>query len=310
VRVLIAGGSGLVGSALVRSAPENIEIYSPSRSTLSLDNCLAVQEFLKVNNIDSVILAAAKVGGILANSRWQKDFLLDNLKIQNSVIEASLLAGVKNFIFLGSSCIYPTASDQPIKEDQILTGPLEPSNEGYALAKIAGIRLCEAISDEFGLNYFSLMPTNLYGLNDNYNYEFSHVPAALMRRFHEAVLNDSPKVEVWGTGNVLREFMSSEDLASACWHFLTLNHGEELINIGTGLEISIRDFSMLIGKITGFTGEIVFDDTKLSGAPRKVLDVTKAKSLGWSSSISLEIGLSRTYDWFKKAYSRGEFRGA
>lgn len=310
MRVLIAGGSGLVGSALVRSAPENIEIYSPSRSTLSLDNCLAVQEFLKVNNIDSVILAAAKVGGILANSRWQKDFLLDNLKIQNSVIEASLLAGVKNFIFLGSSCIYPTASDQPIKEDQILTGPLEPSNEGYALAKIAGIRLCEAISDEFGLNYFSLMPTNLYGLNDNYNNEFSHVPAALMRRFHEAVLNDSPKVEVWGTGNVLREFMSSEDLASACWHFLTLNHGEELINIGTGLEISIRDFSMLIGKITGFTGEIVFDDTKLSGAPRKVLDVTKAKSLGWSSSISLEIGLSRTYDWFKKAYSRGEFRGA
>ena len=309
MRVLVAGGKGLVGSAVLRKAPADYQIFSPTRSVLPLDKIAPVSNYLKENKIDSVILAAAQVGGISANIRRQKDFLLENLKIQNSVIEASLENKIKNFIFLGSSCIYPALAPQPIHETSLLTGPLEPTNEGYALAKISGVKLCKAIFDEFALNYVSLMPTNLFGIHDNFDKQDSHVPAALMRRFHEAKLNKFESVSVWGTGKPMREFMSSDDLADACWHFLLSCHGGELINIGTGVEISIFNFAKLLAKIVGYSGEIRFDLTKPDGSPRKLLDGSKAKKYGWQSKIDLEVGLRETYKWFASEYEKGEIRG-
>jgi len=308
MRVLVAGGGGLVGSAVLRRSPAGHQIFAPKKIELPLDNLSAVSMYMEQNRIDSVIFAAAHVGGILANSRTQKDFLLKNLKIQNSVIEASLVTGVQNFVFLGSSCIYPVNSKQPISESFLLSGPLEPTNEGYALAKIAGVRLCKAIFDETGSNFVSLMPTNLYGINDNFHLENAHVPGALMRKFHEAKINNLGRVQVWGTGRPKREFMSSEDLADACWYFLQSDHGGELINIGTGVEISISDFAKLLAKIVGYSGEIEFDMLKPDGSPQKLLDVSKAKKYGWHSRIHLEDGLRETYNWFVEAYKKGEFR--
>jgi GDP-L-fucose synthase len=298
-----------VGSALLKQAPSYLEMFKTTRTELDLVDKSSVAAYLSSNRIDSVIFAAAKVGGIYANSTQQKSFLLENLKLQNSIIEASLESGIRNFLFLGSSCIYPAGAPQPISESSLLTSPLEKTNEGYAIAKIAGLKLCQSIFEEQGLNFFSLMPTNLYGPNDNFDILSSHVPAALLRKFHEAKLNNSDSVTVWGTGNPYREFMHSQDLASACWYFLNQNVGGELINIGTGIELTIRDFAHLTAKITGYKGNIEFDTTKPDGVPRKVLDTSKATRMGWTSSINLEDGLALTYDWFQEKYLKGEIRG-
>jgi GDP-L-fucose synthase len=264
---------------------------------------------LKKEKPDAVILAAAKVGGIEANSTNQKDFLLQNLKIQNSVIEAASLLQIRNLLFLGSSCIYPKFAVQPISEESLLKGQLEPTNEGYAIAKIAGIKLCRSIFEELKLNYLSLMPTNLYGPNDNFDPKVSHVPAALLRKFHEAKVAGSSEVVVWGSGTPRREFMHVDDMADACWFMLGQEAGGELINVGTGIDIEIREFALLIAKIVGFEGEIVFDTTKPDGTPRKVLDVSKIHSFGWKHRIDLVDGLEATYAWYKHALERGEVRG-
>jgi len=231
------------------------------------------------------------------------------LKIQNSVLEAASFLKISKVIFLGSSCIYPKLAPQPISEDSLLTGPLEPTNEGYAIAKIAGIRLCRAIYEEEELQYFSLMPTNLYGPNDNYDLESSHVPAALMRRFHEAKINKTPYVDIWGSGKPMREFMHVDDMAAACWYMLEQDVGGELINVGTGSDISIADFANLMAKVVGYEGELRFDHSKPDGTPRKLLDVSKIHSYGWHHKIELEDGLRSTYAWFQDALAKGEVRG-
>ena len=309
MKVFIAGHNGLVGSALLRTVPSGIQLLTAEKSDLDLTDRSMVLEFLISEKPDSVILAAAKVGGIGANSANQFEFLLQNLDIQNSVMSKSLEAGVKNFIFLGSSCVYPKLTSQPIKETSLLTGALEITNEGYALAKIAGIRLARAIFEKKNMNYFSLMPTNLYGPNDNFDIHSAHVPAALIRRFHEAKISRERSVSVWGTGTPTREFMHVDDLASACWFFLSKNLGGELINIGTGLKISIREFALLISSIVGFEGSIEFDRSKPDGTPEKLLDISKAKSLGWESKIPLVEGLSDTYNWFLETFETGKIRG-
>lgn len=276
---------------------------------MDLEDFKSVYQFLKKEEPDAVILAAAKVGGIEANSINQKDFLLQNLKIQNSVIEAASLLQIRNLLFLGSSCIYPKFAVQPISEESLLKGQLEPTNEGYAIAKIAGIKLCRSIFEELKLNYFSLMPTNLYGPNDNFDPKVSHVPAALLRKFHEAKVAGSSEVVVWGSGTPRREFMHVDDMADACWFMLGQEAGGELINVGTGNDIEIREFALLIAKIVGFEGEIVFDTTKPDGTPRKVLDVSKIHSFGWKHRIDLVDGMEATYAWYKHALERGEVRG-
>ncbi len=309
ISIFVAGHRGLVGNALVNLADPSVEIVVATRSELDLENSREVSEFLKRNNVDTVILAAAQVGGIGANSKYQMDFLLNNLKIQNSVMDAAARLEVPNFVFLGSSCIYPKLAPQPINEESLLSGYLEPTNEGYALAKIAGIRLCKAIHDEKGLNYFSLMPTNLYGPNDNFDLAWGHVPASLMRKFHEAKISNSKEVIVWGTGQPKREFMHVNDMAVAVWQMLDKNVGGELINVGTGEDVSISEFATTMAKVVGYEGEIVFDTTKPDGTPRKLLDVSKAHSYGWRHQIELEDGLRQTYSWFVDALVKGEVRG-
>ena len=276
---------------------------------MNLENSKDVSRFLEVKNVDTVILAAAQVGGIGANSKHQMNFLLNNLKIQNSVMESAAKLRVPNFVFLGSSCIYPKLAPQPISESSLLSGYLEPTNEGYALAKIAGIRLCKAIFEEQGLNYFSLMPTNLYGPNDNFDLEWGHVPASLMRKFHDAKISQSKQVVVWGTGHPKREFMHVSDMAVAVWHMLGKDVGGELINIGTGEDVSISEFAKTMARVVGYEGEIVFDTSKPDGTPRKLLDVRKAHSYGWHHQIQLEDGLRKTYSWFVEALAKGEVRG-
>jgi len=299
----------MVGSALVRTAPNQVELLTPSRSELDFRDTKAVRSFLEKSQPDVVILAAAKVGGIEVNSKNHFSFLLDNLQIQNALIGGSVEVGIKSLIFLGSSCIYPKDAAQPIAEDSLLTGLLEPTNEGYAIAKIAGLRLVKAIFDERKLNYFSLMPTNLYGPHDNFDRLASHVPASLMRRFHEAKIKEKTQVSVWGSGQPKREFMHVDDLASACWYFLNKNVGGELINIGTGRDISISDFSKIMARIVGYKGEIIFDKNRPDGAMRKLLDTAKVASLGWQSRIDLVDGLASTYDWFVKSFEKGAIRG-
>ena len=309
MKVFIAGHRGLVGSALVRNAPKSYELITIDREKLDLLDKDAVNDFLKFIKPDVVILAAAKVGGIYANSKFQKDFLLRNLEIQDSVIDSAANNRIPKLIFLGSSCIYPKNAPQPISENSLLTGPLEPTNEGYAIAKIAGIKLCKAISQEMNLNYFSLMPTNLYGQNDNYDLDTSHVPAALMRRFHEAKLKKYSRVEIWGTGSPRREFMHVDDMASATWHMVEIGAPGELINVGTGTDVTIKDFAKLMASIVGFEGEISFDNSKPDGTPRKLLDVNKIHALGWTHKIELREGLTQTYKWFNHAIEIGEIRG-
>jgi len=309
MKVFVAGHRGLVGSSVVRNAPEGIEIITISRENLDLRDRSAVLDFLKINKPDSLILAAAKVGGIEANSQFQSRFLVDNLNIQNSVITAAAELGIRNLVFLGSSCMYPKFAAQPIKEEYLLTGALEPTNEAYALAKISGTKLVQALNAETGYNYITLMPTNLYGPNDNFDLKSSHVPAALLRRLYEAKIASKDSILVWGTGTPMREFMHVDDLAQACWFFLGKKIDAELVNVGTGIDISISNFAQLLANIVEYKGAVYYDHSKPDGSPRKLLDTSRANSLGWNARIPLERGLVETYDWYIDALKRGEIRG-
>jgi len=288
----------MVGSAIVRKL--EIEGYSNlvTRTSVELDlrNQQAVVEFFEIENPEYVFLAAAKVGGIIANNTYRADFLYENLAIQNNVIHNSYLNGVNKLMFLGSSCIYPKLAPQPIKEEYLMTGVLEDTNEPYAIAKIAGIKMCDAYRDQYGCNFISAMPTNLYGYNDNYHPQNSHVLPALIRKFHEAKTHHLKEVVIWGSGTPMREFLFADDLADACF-FLMQNYDEcNLVNIGTGKDITIKDLAILIKDIVGFTGIVSFDNTKPDGTPRKLLDVSKLNHLGWHHSTTLRNGLLLTYE--------------
>lgn len=300
-KIYVAGHRGMVGSAIVRKLKAegfNNIIIVPS-SELDLRNPDQVKTFFAREKPDHVFLAAARVGGIHANNTYRAEFLYDNLMIQNNVIHNSYLNKVKKLLFLGSSCIYPKLAPQPLKEDYLLTGPLEYTNEPYAIAKITGIKMCEAYRSQYGCNYISVMPTNLYGPNDNYDLNNSHVLPALLRKFHTAKIENNDTVEVWGSGKPMREFLHVDDLASACF-FLMQNYNEpQLVNIGTGKDISIKDLALLIKKITGFRGELKFDSSKPDGTPRKLLDVTKLHNLGWNHRIELEEGIRKVYEEVK-----------
>jgi GDP-L-fucose synthase len=308
-RIFVAGHNGMVGSAIVRQlkALSNIEVITRSRAELNLLSQADVLDFFNKNNIEQVYLAAAKVGGIVANNTYPAEFIYENLTIQNNIIHSAHLAGVNDLLFLGSSCIYPKLAEQPMKENALLTATLEPTNEPYAIAKIAGIKMCESYNRQYGRNYRSVMPTNLYGENDNFHPENSHVIPALLRRFHEAKLAGDDKVVAWGSGKPMREFLHVNDMAAASIHVMNLSNDVYLantqemlshINVGTGIDCTIRELVETVAKVTGFLGEIEFDSTKPDGAPRKLMDVSRLKSLGWEYSIGLEEGLSTTYQWF------------
>ena len=309
MKVFVPGHLGLVGSSVVRNAPKDVQIITKNRDQLNLTDFQEVRSFFFREKFDSLILCAAKVGGIGANSKFQREFLVQNLQIQNSIITAAADSGIKNLIFLGSACIYPKIIEQPIVESALLQGPLEPSNEGYALAKIAGVRLVKAIHEEEGLNYVSLMPTNLYGPNDNFDSFSSHVAAALIRKFHEAKSRRETKVTVWGSGKPTREFMHVDDMASACWYMLNREVGGQVFNVGTGVEMTISDYARMVASITGYEGSICFDNSKPDGTPRRVLDVSRINALGWHARIKLDEGLYHTYEWFKAAIQSGGVRG-
>src|SRR5881296_1312830 len=299
-KIFVAGYRGLVGSALVRGLEHGgfHNLPKRDRSQLDLADERAVQNFFAQEKPAIVIFAAAKVGGIKANNDYPVEFLLDNLRIQNNVIAAAYENGARKLLFLGSSCIYPKLAPQPIPESALLTGPLEPTNEAYAIAKIAGIKLCQAYAREYGANFISAMPTNLYGPNDNFDLETSHVLAALLRKAHEAKTRNDRKLVIWGTGKPRREFLHVDDLASACLLLLEKYDSPEIINVGCGEDISIRELAELICDVVGFDGELAWDKTKPDGTPRKLLDVTKLRDLGWHPTISLRDGITQTYDWF------------
>jgi GDP-L-fucose synthase len=301
-KIFVAGSTGLVGSALIRHLEQEgfHDLPRRGRSQLDLADEHAVQNFFAQEKPAIVIFAAAKVGGIKANNDFPVEFLLDNLRIQNNVIHAAHEAGVRKLLFLGSSCIYPKFAPQPIPETALLSGPLEPTNEAYAIAKIAGIKLCQAFSREYGANFISAMPTNLYGSNDNFDLETSHVLAALLRKAHEAKTRKARELIVWGSGKPLREFLHVNDLASACLFLLEEYDSPEIINVGCGEDISIRKLAELICDVVGFDGELAWDTTKPDGTPRKLLDITKLRNLGWQPTIPLREGIAQTYDWFLK----------
>lgn len=299
-KVYIAGHRGLVGSAIVRRLEREgyTNLVYRTSSELDLRNQQEVDRFFNQEQPEFVFLAAAKVGGIVANNTYPADFIRDNLMIQNNIIDASYRTGVKKLLFLGSTCIYPKFAPQPMKEEDLLTGILEPTNEPYAIAKIAGIKMCQSYNRQYGTKFISAMPTNLYGENDNFDLQSSHVLPALMRKFYEAKEIESPYVEVWGTGTPKREFLYSDDLADACVFLMNHYEDNEIVNIGVGEDVSIRELAETIGQIVGYTGEIRFDATKPDGTPRKLVDVTKINELGWKASVSLEEGIRRAYNWF------------
>ena len=299
-KVFVAGSLGLVGSAIVRRlANDGIEPLVPSRDELDLCDQAAVDAWFAENKVDQVYLAAAKVGGIHANDTYPAEFMLVNLAIQTNVIHSAWRHGVKKLAFLGSSCIYPKLAPQPLSEDSLLTGPLEPTNEWYAVAKIAGIKMCQAYRKQYGFDAISIMPTNLYGPGDNFDLENSHVLPALLRKFHEAKSAGKESVEVWGSGNPRREFLHVDDLADACV-FLVQNYSSaEIINVGWGRDISIRELAELVRSVVGFGGKIEFDASKPDGTPRKLLDTSKLTALGWEPSIELKDGLASTYEWYR-----------
>ncbi len=299
-KIFVAGDRGMVGSAFVRRLETEgfNNLLKRDRSQLDLTDESAVAKFFAEETPDIVILAAAKVGGIKANNDYPVEFLLENLRIQNNVIHSAYQTGVRKLLFLGSSCIYPKLAPQPIAETALLSGPLEPTNEAYAIAKIAGIKLCQAYAREHGANFLSVMPTNLYGPNDNFDLETSHVLAALLRKAHEAKIRNEKKLIVWGTGKPRREFLHVNDLASACLLLLEKYDSPEIINVGCGEDISIRELAELICNVVGFEGELVWDTTKPDGTPRKLLDVSKIRALGWDPTIPLRKGITQTYEWF------------
>lgn len=299
-KIYVAGHRGMVGSAIVRKLQHEgyNNIITRTSSELDLRDQLATAEFFEHENPEYVFLAAAKVGGIIANNTYRADFLYENLAIQNNVIHNSYLRGVKKLMFLGSSCIYPKLAKQPLKEEYLLTGLLEETNEPYAIAKIAGIKMCDSYREQYGCNFVSVMPTNLYGYNDNYHLQNSHVLPALIRKFHEGTINNDESVCIWGSGQPKREFLFADDLAEACV-FLMLNYNEpNIINIGTGEDITIRELARLIKDIIGFNGELVFDESKPDGTPRKVLDISKITQLGWKHKIHLADGILKAYNDF------------
>jgi GDP-L-fucose synthase len=305
-KIFVAGHRGLVGSALIRRLEEEGFHNLPKRdhSQLDLADERAVRDFFAQERPAIVIFAAAKVGGIKANDDYPVEFLLDNLRIQNNVIYAAHKTKVRKLLFMGSSCIYPKFAPQPIPETALLSGSLEPTNEAYAVAKIAGIKLCQAYAHEYGANFISAMPTNLYGPNDNFDLETSHVLAALLRKVHEAKMRKAREVMVWGSGKPRREFLHVDDLASACLFLLEKYDSPEIINIGCGEDISIRELAELICDVVGFDGELAWDANKSDGTPRKLLDITKLRDLGWRPTIPLRDGIVRTYDWFLKNVAR------
>lgn len=310
--IYVAGHRGLVGSAICRELNRLgfSRVIGRSRAELDLRDEREVRGFFNSERPQFVFLAAARVGGILANSTYPADFILDNLRVQNNVISAAYEAGAAKLMFLGSSCIYPKLAEQPIKEEYLLTGALEPTNEPYAIAKIAGIKLCQAFNRQYGTNFVSVMPTNLYGPGDNFDLRNSHVLPGLIRRFHEAKEARASEVVVWGTGQVRREFLHVDDMASASVFLMQNYDSSEIINIGCGADVTIADAAALVREIVGFEGQIVFDPSKPDGTPRKLLDVSRLQSLGWSPSISLRDGLESTYKWFQEfgADSRGAQR--
>ncbi|WP_292959263.1 GDP-L-fucose synthase [Neptuniibacter sp. UBA6509] len=307
--VFVAGHRGMVGSAICRqlASDPSIEVITATRDQLDLVSQTDVAAFFTENKIDQVYLAAAKVGGIWANNEYPAEFIYQNLMIQNNIIHSAYVAGVKELLFLGSSCIYPKLAEQPMQEKALLTGTLEPTNEPYAIAKIAGIKMCESYNRQYGVDYRSVMPTNLYGENDNFHPENSHVIPALMRRFHEAKLANDEEVVVWGTGKPMREFLHVDDMAAASIFVMNadkavydentevmLSH----LNVGTGEDCTIAEMALTMADVVGFKGEVVFDSTKPDGTPRKLMDVSKLNALGWKHSITLRDGLAMTYDWF------------
>jgi GDP-L-fucose synthase len=303
-KIYIAGHRGMVGSAITRKLKREgfTNFVTRTSAELDLKDQPAVKAFFEKEKPDYVFLAAAKVGGILANNTYRAEFLYDNLMIQSNTIDAAYRYGVKKLMFLGSSCIYPKLAPQPLKEDYLLTGPLEESNEPYAIAKIAGIKLCDAYRSQYGCNFISVMPTNLYGPNDNYDLITSHVLPALIRKFHEAKVNAAPTVTLWGSGKPRREFLHADDLADACFFLMERYNEPGLVNIGTGEDLEIGELALLIKDIVGYTGEIRHDLSKPDGTPRKLMDVSKLLNFGWKAAIPLPEGLRRVYEEYKKQY--------
>jgi GDP-L-fucose synthase len=296
-KIYVAGHRGMVGSSIVRKLNKEgfSNIVTQTSAELDLRNQEDVNNFFKNEKPAYVFLAAAKVGGIMANNTYKADFLYDNLMIETNIIQAAHKNDVKKLLFLGSSCIYPKLAPQPLKEEYLLSGFLESTNEPYAIAKIAGIKLCEYYREQFGCNYISLMPTNLYGFNDNYDLQNSHVLPALIRKFHTAKITNTPAVSLWGTGSPKREFLYVDDLANACLHLMQHYNEKQFLNIGTGEDMTIRELAEMIKNIVGYKGEISWDTTKPDGTPRKLMDVSKAHALGWKHAVSLEEGIEKTY---------------
>ena len=304
-KIFVAGGqSGLVGTAIVRALKKEgyKNIITKTRSELDLLDIKQVEKFFAKEKPDYIFLAAAKVGGIMANKTQKADFIYNNLQIQNNVIYNSWKHEIKKLLFLGSSCIYPKHASQPIKEDQLLTGPLEETNDAYAIAKIAGIKMCQSFNEQYHTNFISVMPTNLYGPNDNFDLNHSHVLPALVRRFHEAKVNKNKKITLWGSGNVYREFLHVDDMADSSVFLMNNYDGSEIINVGTGEDLTIKELAALVKKTVDFNGEIEWDTSKPDGTPKKQLDVSKHFALGWKPKIPLEEGVKNMYEWFLKNY--------
>lgn len=302
-KIYVAGHRGMVGSAIVRRLQKDgfNNIVTRTSAELDLRSQEATAAFFAEERPDYVFLAAAKVGGIVANNTFRAEFIYENMMIQSNVIHHAYVNNVKKLMFLGSSCIYPKLAPQPLKEEYLLTGLLEPTNEPYAIAKIAGIKMCDAYRAQYGCNFVSVMPTNLYGPNDNYDLKNSHVLPALLRKFHEAKKNNAEEVVVWGTGTPLREFLHADDMADACFYLMQHYNEEGLVNIGVGEDISIKDLALLVKKITGYEGKLVFDTTKPDGTPRKLMDVSKLHGFGWKATIALEEGIASVYADIKEA---------
>lgn len=301
-KIFVAGHRGMVGSAIVRKLTREgfTNVIVRTHRELDLKNQTAVADFFESEKPEYVVLAAARVGGIHANNVYRAEFIYDNLIIEANVIHQSYLSKVTKLLFLGSSCIYPKMAPQPLKEEYLLSGPLEYTNEPYAVAKIAGIKLCEAYRSQYGCDFISAMPTNLYGPNDNYDLENAHVLPSLLRKFHEAKLDGKPSVEIWGSGTPMREFLHVDDLADACFFLLNNYSSSGTVNIGTGKDISIRDLALMIKKITGYEGELTFNTSKPDGTPKKLLDVSRLREIGFSYKIELEDGITRVYEEYKK----------